>query len=294
MGGRDNITVVLFRVGGDETRMRRAAVDETVVGLRPREADTDTHEVARPPPRRHRLRHRAAPRRPRRARRRVTFRRVVARCWSWRVLAGAGRGRDGGAAQVYFVGQDDRGLVTLYRGVPYELPLGIDLYEPRYVSSVPARTLIADAAPPGAGPPAALARGRGRHRARPRGGNAVSARNRELLGLFPVGMLITAGFTGVYAARQADLGSASLVYGAIFLGAVPGGAPVHPRHASERRPVPVPAVRAAGGVRPGDRSTGSTRRSRASRQAGSSPGSRCSSRPCCGCATCGCWSATGT
>jgi protein phosphatase len=42
---------------------------------------------------------------------------------------------------VYFVGQDDRGLVTLYRGVPYELPLGIELYEPQYVSSVPARTL---------------------------------------------------------------------------------------------------------------------------------------------------------
>src|SRR5688500_19285672 len=30
-------------------------------------------------------------------------------------------------------------------------------------------------------------------------------------------MLITAGFTGVYAARSADLGSASLTYGAIFL-----------------------------------------------------------------------------
>jgi cell division protein FtsW (lipid II flippase) len=45
----------------------------------------------------------------------------------------------------------------------------------------------------------------------------MSARNRELLGLFPVALLITAGFTGVYAARSADLGSASLTYGAIFL-----------------------------------------------------------------------------
>jgi len=42
---------------------------------------------------------------------------------------------------VYFVGQDDRGQVTLFRGVPYELPFGIDLYESQYVSSVPARTL---------------------------------------------------------------------------------------------------------------------------------------------------------
>ena len=46
----------------------------------------------------------------------------------------------------------------------------------------------------------------------------MSARNRELLGLFPVAMLITAGFTGVYAARSTDLGSASLTYGAVFLG----------------------------------------------------------------------------
>lgn len=37
---------------------------------------------------------------------------------------------------VYFVGSY-RGLVTVYRGLPYELPLGIDLYSPNYPSSVP-------------------------------------------------------------------------------------------------------------------------------------------------------------
>ena len=51
------------------------------------------------------------------------------RCSSLAVLAG---GRDRRARRhcdsVYFVGQD-RGLVTLYRGVPYELPFGINLYE---------------------------------------------------------------------------------------------------------------------------------------------------------------------
>ena len=31
--------------------------------------------------------------------------------------------------QFYFVGTDDSGLITLYRGVPYELPLGINLYK---------------------------------------------------------------------------------------------------------------------------------------------------------------------
>jgi protein phosphatase len=31
--------------------------------------------------------------------------------------------------------------VTLYRGVPYELPFGINLYQSKYVSSVPVRGL---------------------------------------------------------------------------------------------------------------------------------------------------------
>jgi PPM family protein phosphatase len=31
--------------------------------------------------------------------------------------------------------------VTLYRGVPYDLPFGIDLYDTEYVSSTPARAL---------------------------------------------------------------------------------------------------------------------------------------------------------
>jgi cell division protein FtsW (lipid II flippase) len=46
----------------------------------------------------------------------------------------------------------------------------------------------------------------------------VTARNRELLGLIPVSLLVTAGFTAVFAARQAEVGNASLTYGAIFLG----------------------------------------------------------------------------
>jgi PPM family protein phosphatase len=56
------------------------------------------------------------------------------------VLAGGTAGAVAGVHRVYFVGSD-RGLVTLYRGVPYELPFGIDLYQKRYVSSVPATAL---------------------------------------------------------------------------------------------------------------------------------------------------------
>jgi serine/threonine protein phosphatase PrpC len=143
MGGRDNITVVLFRVGGDgehEKDDKGGAVDETVVGLRAREPDTGEQDVvpASPAPELREPAPRAAThrRRPRR-----TLRRMLVTLLVLALLAGAVVGAVAGIRSVYFVGQDDRGLVTLYRGVPYELPFGIDLYESQYVSSVPARSL---------------------------------------------------------------------------------------------------------------------------------------------------------
>ncbi len=42
---------------------------------------------------------------------------------------------------MYFLGTDDGGLVNVYRGLPYELPFGIELYSEHYASSVPARTI---------------------------------------------------------------------------------------------------------------------------------------------------------
>jgi hypothetical protein len=45
------------------------------------------------------------------------------------------------ARQVYFVGTDDAGLVTVYRGLPYDLPLGVDLYSAQYRSGVPAASI---------------------------------------------------------------------------------------------------------------------------------------------------------
>jgi protein phosphatase len=37
----------------------------------------------------------------------------------------------------WFVGTNDRGQVTLFRGLPYDLPLGIELYTEEYQSAVP-------------------------------------------------------------------------------------------------------------------------------------------------------------
>jgi cell division protein FtsW (lipid II flippase) len=46
----------------------------------------------------------------------------------------------------------------------------------------------------------------------------MSARNRELIGLIPASLLVTAGFTGVFIQRSNALSNVSLTYGAIFLG----------------------------------------------------------------------------
>ena len=43
--------------------------------------------------------------------------------------------------KVFFIGTNDNGLVTLYNGLPYDLPLGVALYSEDRVSSIPARTI---------------------------------------------------------------------------------------------------------------------------------------------------------
>jgi cell division protein FtsW (lipid II flippase) len=46
----------------------------------------------------------------------------------------------------------------------------------------------------------------------------MKARNRELLGLLPASLLITAGFAAVFIQRSNQLSSVSLIFGAVFLG----------------------------------------------------------------------------
>jgi serine/threonine protein phosphatase PrpC len=155
-GGRDNITVVAFRVGDDD--MDSHSPDETVTDLRKAAGDGEgpptreaiAAEVApeapppapppAPPDLPPRAPRRPAPvsREPRRPRRRG--RRMLVTVLVLAVLAGATAGALAGLHSAYFVGSD-RGLVTLYRGLPYDLPFGIHLYETRYVSSVPVQAL---------------------------------------------------------------------------------------------------------------------------------------------------------
>jgi PPM family protein phosphatase len=53
------------------------------------------------------------------------------------ILLIVGAGIWGAAQAVYFVGVDERsGVVTIYRGLPYELPFGLELYDRFYASGV--------------------------------------------------------------------------------------------------------------------------------------------------------------
>jgi protein phosphatase len=42
---------------------------------------------------------------------------------------------------VFFLGTDDEGFVTVYQGVPYDLPAGVSLYSQSYVSGLTAAQL---------------------------------------------------------------------------------------------------------------------------------------------------------
>ena len=46
--------------------------------------------------------------------------------------------------QVYFIGTNGRGLVTIFEGLPYRLPGNVTLYSSEYVSGVSASTLSAE------------------------------------------------------------------------------------------------------------------------------------------------------
>jgi serine/threonine protein phosphatase PrpC len=143
-GGKDNITVVLFRLGGGSDA---PAADETIAGQVSTEevraptlddAPPDSTVVV-PPDRRPPPPPRTRARRRRGGRVGIAVKSLVVLA----ILAAIASGLYLLSRQVYFLGTNDAGLVTLYRGIPYELPFGIDLYEQMYASGVPARAIPA-------------------------------------------------------------------------------------------------------------------------------------------------------
>jgi hypothetical protein len=182
-GGRDNITAVLFRVEDDGTGDPRTALDtesyETIAGdqqaptteeieaERRRVSELDTQargpgasrDAPEPVPTGMatavRIPPRASPRggdpdtgsgsppRPRPAARRRGRWLPRAVAAGVVIVALTGGVVYAVARNVWFVGTNDQGFVTLYRGLPYDLPLGVRLYTQRYVSGVPALSVPA-------------------------------------------------------------------------------------------------------------------------------------------------------
>jgi serine/threonine protein phosphatase PrpC len=163
-GGRDNITVVLFRleeVGGE------ALEDEpTVVGLEPSpgtpalasgiaNAPSATLTAPSVAPARSRARVPLARRQGRPARRPAAeagsprrperyAKPVAALVAILVVLFLVGGGGYLASRQLFFIGTDPQGVVTIYRGFPYNLPGGVHMYETFYVSGVPASLVPGD------------------------------------------------------------------------------------------------------------------------------------------------------
>jgi serine/threonine protein phosphatase PrpC len=142
-GGRDNITVVAFRVedtAAPAAGNPRVGPDEgaTLIGSAAEEAGLSATEVRR----------RAAGEAARKRREEVAARprgkrlRTAAKALAALLaIAALAFGAWYGNRQIWFLGTDGGGRVALYRGAPYELPFGIELYSERYASPIQTEAL---------------------------------------------------------------------------------------------------------------------------------------------------------
>jgi PPM family protein phosphatase len=152
-GGRDNITVLLLR-------LEDAGATPTPVAAREPSAEspTESHAPAAPAaaPTRAAVAERGAvatpvkrlrPRRPPAAneqgarRRRLAVRPSAAAAVALVIVGLVAAGAYLASQSVYFIGTNSRGLVTVFRGLPFRLPANIALYSSDYVSGVAASTL---------------------------------------------------------------------------------------------------------------------------------------------------------
>ncbi|HEY7619938.1 MAG TPA: Stp1/IreP family PP2C-type Ser/Thr phosphatase [Solirubrobacteraceae bacterium] len=131
-GGRDNITVILFRLEevGAVAEEQEATAEHAAAAPAVTAAPPETGAVERRRPRSSRA---ARAERKRRRRLRVPVGPILVLFLIACVLLGAYFA----SQTVYFVGVSDDGFVTVYRGLPYDLPAGVDLYTKNYESGVP-------------------------------------------------------------------------------------------------------------------------------------------------------------
>ncbi|HEY5317599.1 MAG TPA: Stp1/IreP family PP2C-type Ser/Thr phosphatase [Solirubrobacteraceae bacterium] len=151
-GGRDNITVILFRL--EEVGSAMASDQPTVIAApvvpSPGPASHASGVAVAPPPRAARPAPLARTRQPPtnagadppRRRRGLRYSRPVAALLAVLiVLFLFGGGGWLATRQLFFIGTNSQGFITIYRGLPYNLVAGVRLYEIYYESGVPASTL---------------------------------------------------------------------------------------------------------------------------------------------------------
>jgi serine/threonine protein phosphatase PrpC len=135
-GGRDNITVVAFKVA-ESSEPAEGEDGVTLIGPSAEEAGLTAGAV-----REGLSRERSGERRPvsgERSREHAPVaakpgrgRRLVKSLVALVVLAAVIAAGVVGARHIFFLGTDDGGRLTLYRGLPYDLPLGLELYSKQY------------------------------------------------------------------------------------------------------------------------------------------------------------------
>ena len=131
-GGRDNISVIAFRLE-DAAAPVAAPEGATLIGPSAEAEELTGAEVRR----------RAAAEAARQRREqqqgkkeRRGLKRAAKVLVALLVVAAIGFGAWWGNRQVWFLGTDEAGRVALYRGLPYELPFGIALYDERYATPI--------------------------------------------------------------------------------------------------------------------------------------------------------------
>ncbi len=151
-GGRDNITVLLLRleeVNAAAGPLAGQSEQETPTGQAPPAEDwTGEHATMTAAPA---VAPVVSPRRPRMpsaggspapgTRRRFSLRRAGVLVAVLVALGLVGSAVYLALQSVYFIGTNNRGLVTLFRGLPYRLPGNLNLYSSDFVSGVSASTL---------------------------------------------------------------------------------------------------------------------------------------------------------
>lgn len=136
-GGRDNVTALAFRLE-DAAAPQQSHEDATLIGAAAAEAGLTATEVRRraAAAAARERREQLAAKRPRRG-----LRRALKAGAALLVLAAVALAAWYGNRQIWFLGTDEGGRVALYRGLPYELPFGIELYEERYAAPIQTSSL---------------------------------------------------------------------------------------------------------------------------------------------------------